>query len=440
MHPSTAGGFAGRPQRAGDPHVARLLWGESGATRIETLENGLELCVLSDCRLPIVSTVLAYRVGARDETAAQAGAAHFLEHMMFKGSENFAAGEIDRVTESRGGSNNAFTSHDVTAYYFSFAQQHWATALEIERDRMGGLRLDPGEVDAERQVILEELAMYESDPWDVLHQEVSRLLYPGHPYGAPVLGTRESLRDLGSSELAHFHRRHYLAENAVLVVAGDVTFEAVRAEALRLPSGAARRQRLPVADVEATSALQRYERAFGEVSRLLLSFPVAGATDVEAHATARLLAVCLAGGRSSRLNQRLVEEEKLALWVAADVAEMTGPASLSLALEVAPGVEEMRVEERLFEELDRLCAEGVSGEELQRAQQMSFADWTFSHERLQRRALTAALALALHDDRYPEASVRAALQTTPSEASSMARSLFDRDRCVVAWSTAESGT
>ena len=414
------GSFAGRRagwgarRRAGRLSIARQLWGAAEVPHRETLENGLELCVLADARLPIVSTVLAYRVGARDERAAEAGAAHFLEHMMFKGSENFAAGEIDRVTEARGGSNNAFTSHDVTAYYFSFAKEHWTTALEIERDRMSGLRLDPQEVDAERQVILEELAMYESDPWDVLQQESSRRLYPDHPYGAPVLGTRDSLRALGSDELFTFHRQHYLADNAVLVVAGDVSLEEVREEAARLPSGGERPSRPAVRDAGALPGVRRYERTFGEVSRLLLSLPAPGASQVKDHAMTRLLAVCLAGGRSSRLNHSLVEEEKLALWVDADVAEMVGPASLSIALEVAPGVDEERVEQRVFDELERLAAEGVTDDELRRAQKMTFADWTFGHERLQRRALTAALALALHDERYPEASVQAALNASAS--------------------------
>lgn len=443
MQSSFAGVGAGRGalvRRSSARSIARQLWGESGTVHRETLENGLELCVLCDTRLPIVSTVLAYRVGSRDESSAQAGAAHFLEHMMFKGSENYAAGEMDRVTQSRGGSNNAFTSHDVTAYYFSFAKEHWTTALEIERDRMRGLRLDRQEVDAERQVILEELAMYENDPWDVLHQESSRRLYPGHPYGAPVLGTRESLMRLGPAELGDFHHRHYVASNAVLVVAGDVRSEEVRAEASRLPSAEVRPERAGVSDVESPGEPRRYERTFGEIARLLVCFPVRGATDVEAHTLARLLAVCLAGGRSSRLSQSLVEEEQLALWVSADVAEMVGPASLSIALEVAPGVDAQKAEDRLFEELHRFCSEGVSAEELRRAQKMTLADWTFAHERLQRRAVTVALALALHDERHPEASLQAAMDATPSEATAMARRVFDRRRCVVAWSTPESAS
>src|SRR5207244_7983610 len=120
---------------------------------------------------PLVASVLYYRVGTRDEPAGRGGVAHFLEHMMFKGSARFGPGEIDRRTQALGGINNAFTSHDSTAYYFNFAADRWTEALTIEADRMAGLTLNPDEVASERQVILEEIAMYASEPWDALELE-----------------------------------------------------------------------------------------------------------------------------------------------------------------------------------------------------------------------------------------------------------------------------
>ncbi len=415
--------------------VAKRLWGPGGAPNAERLTNGLELCVIEDRRLPIVATVLAYRVGTRDERAEEAGAAHFLEHMMFKGSAKFAAGEIDRVTEARGGANNAFTSHDVTAYYFSFARDFWTTALEIEIDRMGSLRLAPADVDSERQVIVEEIAMYESDPWDVLHQRSSALLYGAHPYGRPVLGTRESLAALGSAELGAFHASFYRANNAVLTIVGDVRADEARAWAERMPSGAWReRAQLPMT-LDAPSE-RRVERDFGEVSRLLVTFP-APAGGTREHSVARLLATQLAGGRASRLNRVLVEEEQLAVWVSSDVSDTAGPSTLSFALEAAPGVEPDRLEARLFELLDAAREERTSAQDVDRARKLILSDWMFAHERVQRRAMTAALALSADDAQRPLRDLDAVACATSEEVSALARHLLDRSGAVVAWSYAE---
>ena len=158
--------------------------------------------------------------------------------MMFKGSARFGPGEIDRLTQALGGVNNAFTSHDATAYYFNFAADRWTEALAIEADRMTALTLDPEQVASERQVILEEIAMYDSEPWDALEMAVHNRLFAGHPYGHPVLGTREELLATGAEDLRAFHRRFYRPDNAVLVVAGDIgdgALDAVERRARRHP-------------------------------------------------------------------------------------------------------------------------------------------------------------------------------------------------------------
>src|SRR4029079_14238781 len=171
------------------PAVPRL----PGKVRLERLANGLTVCLLEHALTPIVTSALWYRSGTRDEDPSQAGIAHFLEHMMFKGAALYPAGAIDHRTQALGGRNNASTSHDATVYYFSFAADRWQEALRIEADRMAGLLLDPAQVDSERQVIVEEIAMYQDDPWDALEVAVHAGLYDGHPYGRPVLGTEASL-------------------------------------------------------------------------------------------------------------------------------------------------------------------------------------------------------------------------------------------------------
>ncbi|HMB53994.1 MAG TPA: pitrilysin family protein, partial [Thermoanaerobaculia bacterium] len=272
-----------------------------GEATVERLANGLTVCLLSNRVAPVVTTALWYRAGTRDETAAEAGAAHFLEHMMFKGWAAYGPGDVDRRTQSLGGDNNAFTSHDATCYHFRFAPDRWHEALAIEADRMAGLTLDRREVASERRVILEEVAMYDADPWDSLDQKVHAARFPGHPYGLPVLGTPKSLRKIDGAVLAAFHRRSYRPGNAVLVVAGDVGPEAIQAveeafgglggpqettpaEAAGLaPAGSLRFETNPPGETNGprgqapplprSSSSQRVLQHKGEVARLMVSLP-----------------------------------------------------------------------------------------------------------------------------------------------------------------------
>jgi zinc protease len=165
------------------PAIAALPGGSCipGRRQLARLGNGLTVCVLENRQAPVVTTAISYRAGTRDEPPGHGGVAHFLEHMMFKGAARFGPGEIDRRTQALGGSNNAFTSHDATTYYFSFAADRWTEALAIEADRMGGLSLDPKQVASERRVIREEIAMYDSEPWDALEVAVQARLFRGHP-------------------------------------------------------------------------------------------------------------------------------------------------------------------------------------------------------------------------------------------------------------------
>ena len=145
------------------------------------LDNGLQVLLAERNGDPVVAVVLAYRAGSRDETEREAGVSHFLEHMMFKGTGRLKRGEVDRITAQLGGQNNAFTSHDHTAYWFEFASDRWETALDIEADRMLNLSLDPSEFESERAVVLEELSMGEDEPWTQLARRVEAAVFPRHP-------------------------------------------------------------------------------------------------------------------------------------------------------------------------------------------------------------------------------------------------------------------
>jgi zinc protease len=368
-----------------------------GTPRLERLGNGLTVCLVENHQAPIVTTALFYRAGTRDEPAGHGGVAHFLEHMMFKGSARYGPGEIDRRTQALGGVNNAFTSHDVTGYYFNFAADRWTEALAIEVDRMAGLTLDPEQVASERQVILEEIAMYDSEPWDALETEVQAALFPSHGYGRPVLGTREELLATGPEDLARFHGSFYRPDNAILVVAGDVgpaALKEVERSLGSLPPGAERRHgATPPAP---PSSLVRIERRKGEVARLLLALPAPPGSHPD-HPVLKLLVTLLAGGRASRLHRALVDEGQLCSWVAADLSESLDASQVTLAAEVVTGMEPARVEVEVLRLLGEVLTSPPSEEELERARQIATADWVFGHEKVHQQALSAGLALAVFD-------------------------------------------
>ncbi len=157
------------------------------------LDNGFRALLVERGPLPVVASVCWYQVGSRDERTGETGLSHFLEHMMFKGTDKFGKGQIDLQTSKMGGSNNAFTDSDSTAYYFSLASDRWETALEIEASRMRGCLLDPGEFQSEKSVVLEELAMGEDEPWRPLYQVAESAMFQVHPYHHPVIGSNESI-------------------------------------------------------------------------------------------------------------------------------------------------------------------------------------------------------------------------------------------------------
>jgi zinc protease len=433
-----------RPRRR--TAVEPAPWRLPGEAAVETLDDGLTICVLSNRAAPVVTTALWYRASTRDEPEGQGGIAHFLEHMMFKGSAAYGAGEIDRRTQALGGDNNAFTSHDATVYHFSFAPPHWREALTIEADRMASLALERREVDAERRVILEEIAMYEAEPWDSLDQRVQAARFPGHAYGRPVLGTAAELAATGRRELAEFHRRFYRPSNAVLVVAGDVGPEA--AEAVREHfAGVARRDgggdagaaARAVAEPTLPAAPGRIVQRKGEVPRLLAALPAAAVGHPD-HAPLRIATVVLGSGRASRLHRRLVDEEQLCQWVNADLAEAVEPGSFSVAAELVPGVEPARVEALVLAELEGLALRPPDAEELERARRVTLADWVMGHEKVYQQALAAGFALALFGDlEQPERSLARCLEVEAEGVAEAARRYLDPCGAVIGWSLPRNG-
>ena len=306
---------------------------------------------------------------------------------------------------------------------------------------MASLTLDPEQVASERQVILEEIAMYDSEPWDALEMAVHERLFAGHPYGRPVLGTREELLATGAEELRAFHRRFYRPDNAVLVVAGDVGDEALDAIERTLggtPAGSGAAPRLHAARRAASSAWSAWSAARGGGAPAPRPAGAAGAHPD--HPALRLAATLLGGrahqppaahagggGAALRLGRRPTSPRGL------DASMMT------IAAEVVPGVEPARVEARVLELLADLLRNPPGEEELERCRQIAAADWVFGHEKVHQQALSAGLAMALFDLEYLDRHLEQILATGPDRLLEVADRYLHPERGGVAgWSLPKS--
>src|SRR3954464_5557414 len=207
------------------PAISSTIAGEE--VRRTVLDNGLVVLTKESHTSPIVTSMIWYKVGSRNEELGHTGKSHFLEHMLFKGTERFKKGEIDLITLKNGGGNNAFTSHDFTAYYFNFASDRWDIALDIEADRMVNCAFEPDEFEAEKKVVIEELKTGLDSPWGLLIQEADAAAYKVHPYRNPIVGWLQDVESASAEEQQNYYRRFYHPNKAVLGLVGD--FETDRA-------------------------------------------------------------------------------------------------------------------------------------------------------------------------------------------------------------------
>ena len=195
-----------------------------------TLDNGLELVVIEDHRAPVVVHMVWYRAGSADEPPGASGIAHYLEHLLFKGTDELAPGEFSETVAAQGGTDNAFTSYDYTAYFQRVAADRLGLMMEMEADRMVDLDIRQEDILVERDVVIEERAQRtDSDPGALLGEQRSAAQYLNHPYGRPIIGWRHETDALTLEDALAFYEAHYAPNNAVVVVAGDVEPEEVLA-------------------------------------------------------------------------------------------------------------------------------------------------------------------------------------------------------------------
>src|SRR3954463_12419431 len=287
-----------------------------------TLDNGLQVVVIPDHRTPVVTQMIWYKVGSADETPGKSGLAHFLEHLMFKGTAKHPAGEFSQTVLRIGGNENAFTSLDYTGYFQRVPREHLAKMMEFEADRMTGLILKDENVLPERDVVLEEFNMRVANNPDArLTEQIMAALYLNHPYGRPVIGWHQEIEKLDREDALAFYKRFYAPNNAILVVAGDVEVADIRPIAERTlgevaaqPGIGARRFRPqepePVSPRTVTLSDARVEQSGLRRYYLVPSAATAAAGESPA---LDVLAQLMGNGSNSYLYRALVRDKSLAV-------------------------------------------------------------------------------------------------------------------------------
>ncbi len=370
--------------------------------RCQRLKNGLAIVTREDQSVPIVSTMIWYRVGSRFEEPGIRGMSHFLEHMMFKGTDRYQKGEIDYITTRLGGSNNAFTSNDYTAYHFTFASDRWWPALEIEADRMINNSFDATELELERQVVIEELKMQLDSPWSALCQLVESRSYQEHPYQFPVIGVYEDLISIDVAQMVEFYERFYTPGNAVMVLVGDFRAEEVvrRVEELfgSLSSKETPEGPTTVEPDRTEQVRLRVERP-SQLPRLMISFPAPSVRQKE-HFSMHVLDRVLSEGKLSRLYSRLVEKEEVASFVTTEFSETYDRHLFSVRVELRKDADLESVEALVFEEMDKLRKIPISQAELRRAKNQCFTQLLESFETTLDQAVQLGLMEALGEHGY----------------------------------------
>ena len=388
------------------------------------LANGLTILLREDHAVPMVSSMLWYRVGSRFEKPGITGISHFLEHMMFKGTTRYQKGEIDYITAVQGGSNNAFTSHDYTAYYFTFASDRWWPALEIEADRMMNNRFDPEELELERRVIVEELKMDLDTPWGALHHQVEGKSFKKHPYRFPVIGTYQDVVSISRKQMIDYYRQFYSPQNATLVLIGDLQAEQAldRVEQLfaELPSSVPPPDR-PVREPRQRRQVRIEATMPTQTPRILLAFTAPSIHQPE-HYALRVLDAVLSEGRLSRLYRRLVEKERMASVVSTEYAETFDPYLFFIATELYQEADLEKAESVIFEELSRLARDPVSEIELNRAKTQCLVQFYCDFETTLDQAIQIGLLETLDRPRYWDDFAR---QITALEAEDLQRVAAD---------------
>ncbi len=383
------------PDTAASPARQKVFGAESF-----TLENGMRVVVIPNPRAPVVTHMVWYGVGAADETPGKSGLAHFLEHLMFKGSENVPPGEFSKRVRAMGGNDNAFTTQDYTAYFQNIAATRLRDVMTMEADRMRGITLPQSEFESEQLVILEERRQTtENDPRSWFAEQLRYALFPGHPYATPVIGWGHEVDTLTRDDALDFHQRWYAPNNAILVVAGDITAADMKPLATEIYGT------IPARPVPKTAFAQpapfpgearylmRDARIRQPVVMWMARAPGAIMNKQDSLALDVLMEI-MSGSPASRLYKSMVVEQKIATSASMGYHGQTRHlGTISAGLVPAENVTPEIVEKAFLQQLQLVGDHGITDDELKDAKTRLMDGAAFARDSLSGPARTIGQAL-----------------------------------------------
>jgi zinc protease len=359
---------------------ATPVWAQAKVQDVDTfmLDNGMKFILLEDHSIPNVAMYIFFKVGSRNESPGITGLSHFFEHMMFNGAKKYGPKMFDRVMEAAGGANNAYTSENVTVYSDWFPASSQKVIFDLEADRIGNLALDDRMVASEREVVMSErITGLENSSFRLLYEQLKAVAFYAHPYRWPVIGYESDIKNWTKDDLQNYFNTYYAPNNAVVVMAGDLTVSEIKALAKTyfepIPS---RKPPRPVHTAEPPQLGEKRLAVKKNVSspHLLLAYhvPKTGSDDYYA---LTLLDSILSEGKSSRLYRAIVSEQQLAVSIFSFLPDALDPTLFYIYAICAKGVEAGNLETAIYREIDKIISEGVAEKELQKAKNNRLMDF-----------------------------------------------------------------
>ena len=369
----------------------------------EVLSNGLTVLIKPSSVLPKVSIQLWYNVGSKDEKSGEKGIAHFIEHMIFKGTKKLSECDISLITHKLSGYTNAFTSYDYTGYLFDFPSQQWEQSLTILADCMHNATFKQSHLNSELKAVIQELKMYKDNYTSCLVEELIGTMFPDHPYHYPIIGYKQDLWNLHRDALVNFYQKHYIPNNATLVIIGDVD-----------PQKALERAKKEFGDLKPNFEYKKEEFYHGsdlrsksvtlyrdvKVPSYILAWEVPGATDQSTYLTDIVMWI-LAAGKGSRLYRKLVDDLDLVTELDIFTYDLFDVGVLFLYFQPREGASVEKIIEIIKQEIAHIAKNGVSGKELTRAIKQVEVDYLNLLESCSKQAYAVGkFYLATGDENY----------------------------------------
>ncbi len=403
--------------------------------REEVLDNGLKVLLLENHRSPAVTFQVWYRVGSRNEVDGKSGIAHFLEHMMFKGTDKVAPEEYARIIQKHGGRSNAFTSYDTTVYHATMSRESIGVAIELEADRMVNTRLQEVHFTPEKKVVQEERRQRTDDrPRAALGEVTRAMTFTVHPYRRPIIGWPQDIERMTLQDLKDFYRTYYAPNNAFIVVAGDFDSEEILAR-VREHFGAIPRGPEPP-EVGQVEPRQQGERRVqlkkeAELPVVVMNYHVPEVGHPDSYAL-DVLEMILSRGRTSRLHRDLVYEKRVARYAYAGYYRVSiDPTTFTLGAQAMPGKDIAEVEAAIDEVIGRVRDEGVTQAELDKAKNQVAASFIFAQESNRGQAMRVGFYELTGGWRRMNEYLGGIQGVTADDVQRVARKYLDRDRRTV---------